>query len=1119
MPAKFARDSLTALLRSMALGIRSRAVLRATRAFVAACIALGSVPAMADGGEGGSGNVVGANGGSGGTGLAGNPGNPGSALGVGGGGGGGAAGGGVGGAGGSGAGFGGGGTSGAGGTSISLNGGVGGAANNDDGGGGGGGGFNGNGAGVASITNAAALAGGNGGGGGNSGSGDGGGGGGGAGGFGAIVTGAAASSNSNTIGGGAGGAGGGFGGGGGNGGGGGSGGDGVLFTATGATFTNSGGVIGGSGGRGGTGGFVLGDGGAGGTGGTGVLFTAGSFTNIGTVNGGNGGAGGSSGVGGAGGVGAAGGAGVQFTVAGATFTNIGTVTGGVGGAGGAGGPAGSGGLGAAGIVGTGLTIINAGTISGGNGGAGGVGIPVGANALGGAGIIGTGITIINSSAITGGLSGDGATRANAVTFAGGSNLLELRAGSTITGNVIGTGGDTFQLGGAGAATFDVSQIGAQYQGFATFNKVGSSVWTLTGTSAFTGSVNVNGGSLRAGAANTFSPASIITINAGGTLDLGGFAQTINTINLGSGTLTNGALTGAIASTGGTISGISGAAGLTTTAGITTVNGINTFAGPTIVNGGMLVVNGSMTDPTVNAGGVLTGAGSVGDTDVNAGGTFAPGTIGSPGTSMSVNGSLALASGATYVVFLNPATASFASVTGAATLGDATVNATFANGSYISKKYTILTAAGGVSGMFGSLVTTNLPTNFRTTLTYDANDAYLNLILKFAIPSGLNGNQQAVGNALTNFFNTTGGIPMLYGALTAAGLTQASGESATGSQQTTFQAMSQFMGLMTDPFLGRGKGINGATSPAGYAEEDDQASAFAMVTKAPPAPFVQRWSVWASGFGGSQTTSGNAAQGSSDTTSRIAGTAVGADYLFSPDTIAGFALAGGGTSFGVNTLGSGRSDLFQAGGYVRHTEGAAYVSAALAYGWQDITTDRTVAIAGMDHLRAEFRANSYSGRVESGYRFVIATFGGIGITPYVAGQFTTFDLPAYAEGVVVGTPAFALGYTAKSVTDGRSELGFRSDKSFALSNAILTLRGRLAWAHDFDPDRSIGAIFQALPGASFVVNGARPAADSALTTASAEMKWINGWSTAGTFEGEFSNVTRSYAGKGVVRYAW
>jgi hypothetical protein len=41
----------------------------------------------------------------------------------------------------------------------------------------------------------------------------------------------------------------------------------------------------------------------------------------------------------------------------------------------------------------------------------------------------------------------------------------------------------------------------------------------------------------------------------------------------------------------------------------------------------------------------------------------------------------------------------------------------------------------------------------------------------------------------------------------------------------------------------------------------------------------------------------------------------------------------------------------------------------------------------------------------------------------------------------------------------------------------------------------------------------------LATASAEMKWINGWSVAATFEGEFSEVTSSYAGKGVVRYAW
>lgn len=75
------------------------------------------------------------------------------------------------------------------------------------------------------------------------------------------------------------------------------------------------------------------------------------------------------------------------------------------------------------------------------------------------------------------------------------------------------------------------------------------------------------------------------------------------------------------------------------------------------------------------------------------------------------------------------------------------------------------------------------------------------------------------------------------------------------------------------------------------------------------------------------------------------------------------------------------------------------------------------------------------------------------------------------------------------------------------------------AHDFDPDRAIAATFQTLPGASFVVNGAAQARDAVLTAASAEMKWRNGFAVGATFEGEFSNVTRSYAGKDTVRYAW
>jgi uncharacterized protein with beta-barrel porin domain len=651
------------------------------------------------------------------------------------------------------------------------------------------------------------------------------------------------------------------------------------------------------------------------------------------------------------------------------------------------------------------------------------------------------------------------TGGTAIQFGGANNTLTLAPGAAITGNVVGTGSDKFQLGGAGAASFDVSKISpsAQYRGFDGFNKVGASTWTLTGTSTVAQPWSVQAGTLVVAGSMANSPFSV----ANGTLSVGG------------------------------------------TAG----------------------------DATVNSGGILGGNGTVGDTTVNAGGTLAPGnSIGL----FTVQGNLVFAAAASYLVEVTPANADRTNVTGTATLGGATVNASFAAGTYAVKRYTIVNATGGVIGTFSGPVNTNLPGGFTSSLSYDGNNAYLNLTLAL---NGLSGNQQAVANALNNFFNSTGGIPIVFGTLTPAGLTQISGELPTASQQTTFDAMNLFMGLLTDPFIaGRGDPVKAGASAPQFAE-DESANAYAsngkartkserdayaaIYRKAPimADPFTQRWSVWAAGYGGSQTTDGNTVLGSNNTRSSIGGVAVGADYRFSPNTLAGFAIAGGGTNFSVNGLGSGRSDLFQAGAFIRHTVGPAYISAALAYGWQDITTDRTVTVAGTDLLHANFNANAYSGRLEGGYRFLTPWPGGIGLTPYAAGQFTTFDLPAYAEQAIAGANTFALSYMAKSVTDTRSELGLRSDKSFAVQGGIFTLRGRAAWAHDFDPDRNIGATFQTLPGASFVVNGAAHAADSALVTASAEMKWLNGFSLAGTFEGEFSNVTTSYAGKGVVRYAW
>ncbi|MGY4290079.1 autotransporter-associated beta strand protein [Bradyrhizobium sp. LM2.7] len=806
----------------------------------------------------------------------------------------------------------------------------------------------------------------------------------------------------------------------------------------------------------------------------------------------------------------------------------------------------------------------------------------GAMTIGDAGTIYTygGTTLTASGAISGAgaLTKDGGgtlalTGAN--NYGGGTNIaggtLQLGNGGTagsIAGDVVNHGtfafnrSDAYAFGGTISGTGAVAQIGA-----------GTTI--LTGANTYTGNTFVEAGTLQLGNGSTSGSITGNVLNNGtlafnrsdttifaglvagtGSLTQAGTGTTTLTVNntysggttISAGTLqlgnggTAGSIIGNVVNNGALIvnradevvldGAISGTGSFAQNGpGTTRLDGNSSYSGATDVMAGKLGVNGSIASSslvTVHAGATLGGNGIVGTTQINAGGMLAPGnSIGL----LTVQGNLSFAAASSYMVEVSGPSADRTNVTGIATLNGATVRATFDRGSYVSKQYTIVNAAGGTNGTFAGQVDSDLPSAFASSLRYDAQNVYLDLTLSMA---GLNVNQQNVANGLNKYFDANGGIPLAFGALSPEGLTQVSGELATAVPQTTIQAMTQFMGVITDPFSGNRGGTSLGATPFGetvafnaYASTDGKRSgserdAYGIITKVVPraATFEARWNVWAAGLGGGQTTEGNADLGSNTASSRVGGVAVGADYWLSPQTVAAFALAGGGTNFSLsNGLGSGRSDLFQAGAFVRHSVGSVYATAAIAYGWQDITTDRTVTMAGIDRLRAHFNANAFSARAEAGNRSVVPLLGGVGLTPYVAGQVTNFDLPAYAESVVSGANVFVLSYASKNVTAARSELGLRSDKSWALGEATLTMRGRAAWAHDYNMDRTVAATFQSLPGASFVVNGAAQASDSALATASSEITFSNGISIAATYEGEFSRVTRSHAGKGVVRYVW
>ncbi|UCJ18384.1 autotransporter domain-containing protein [Pseudomonas sp. MM211] len=300
--------------------------------------------------------------------------------------------------------------------------------------------------------------------------------------------------------------------------------------------------------------------GGGGAGGAGVFLNGdGLSVNLAPsshLQGGNGGNGGEAIL--AAGGGGGGGAGIQGT-GNRTYIQIGTaaqVTGGNGGNGGnslnndptSGGGGGGGGGSGVNLQGNANTLEVLGQIRGGNGSTGGSAPDSTRNGIGGMGAAGVRLQgndnrLIVTGLISGGLSATDGRYAESVRLLGNNNRLELHAGYSFQGNVASTGtGNALVLGGTSQASFDLGSIGTQLLNFTSFEKTGSSTWTLTGTNHNSRNWSVLGGTL-IGSTNSFGNGNLSTTahlvfdqSQAGTYS-GSISGTGNLSKAGAGTLT------------------------------------------------------------------------------------------------------------------------------------------------------------------------------------------------------------------------------------------------------------------------------------------------------------------------------------------------------------------------------------------------------------------------------------------------------------------------------------------------------------------------------------------------------------------------------------------------------
>lgn len=567
------------------------------------------------------------------------------------------------------------------------------------------------------------------------------------------------------------------------------------------------------------------------------------------------------------------------------------------------------------------------------------------------------------------------------------------------------------------------------------------------------------------------------------------------------------------------------------AGELVLTGNSTYAGATRIEGGFLSVMGSIASPTsIRDFGVLAGTGTINGSVDNAGAVWA-GDANGFGT-LAINGNYVQRPGGVLVQQIDGGGGvNHLAVTGTASLAGLVA---FANRNTPLPRYLttpVLDARQGIGGRFDGVegpAGDGTAAFIRASLRYEPNVAHLDIrTLPFDSPEVcVSANQCAVGGGLERGLaagdrDLRGVATLLQSAGTRASARQAlaalSGETLANLGTLALGGFSPFAGMIEQRLatLRSGQAETGGASQAlAYAPTAPGNPLAAMLRQIPAGPAAPEGNVWLRGYGLFGKLGGDVNAGGGDY--RGGGVIAGVDRQFTPSFLAGASLGYSNIDADFRNFdGKGSVKAYEGALYGSYASGPLRLDGILGYARLGFDSERGIAFGALARrARAEYDGDRFSGALEAAYAIDL---GWSTVEPLAGLRYTWLRQDAFTE---TGAGSIGLQAEAQSAQSLLGSLGLRLTKSLALGSGRVALEARGRWQHEFLDDTVVlDASFTGAPAASFAVQGARMARDSAILGAGVSFQLDRKLTLFADYDVRLNSDVTAHAATAGLRVTW